>query len=156
MKDGLPNETIYAMEVDDQGMIWVSTNNGLSKFNPATKTFLNFHPHLGLQSHEFNAGASLKTNEGKLLFGGINGFNYFDPKTIPDDKHNFPIVFTEVKVNYKTVTPDSRHLTKHINTVDEIRLDYATDKMFYFEFVALDLLYSDTRQFAYRLIPFRN
>ena len=154
MQDGLPNETIYSMEVDDEGYIWLSTNNGLSRFDPEKREFLNFHTHQGLQSHEFNSAASLKSSGGKLLFGGINGFNFFDPNKVPHDRNNYPIVFTDFRVNYKEVAPASRHLQKHINIEKEVQLDYSKDQMFYFEFTVLDVLNASTRQFTYRLLPF--
>ncbi|MEN0047118.1 MAG: two-component regulator propeller domain-containing protein [Bacteroidota bacterium] len=153
-KDGLPNEVIYATEIDEQGYIWMSTNAGLSRFDSKNEVFLNFHPHQGLQDREFNAAASLKTKDGHLLFGGINGFNYFKPQEIVLDTLAPTIIFTELRVNYEVVKPNSRHLSKHINVADQVTLDYAEDQMFYLEFAALDLVNANTHQFAYRLLPF--
>ena len=154
MEDGLPNETVYTMELDNQGYIWLSTNNGLAKFDPETKKFQNFYEHLGLQSHEFNSGASIKTSDGKFLFGGINGFNYFDPEEVALDKDDYPIVFSDFKVNYRSVLPGSRYCEKHITVGKKVRLESAKDRMFYFEFKVLDILHAKTRQFSYRLFPF--
>lgn len=153
-QDGLPNETIYAMELDDEGFIWISTNDGLSKFDPESYTFQNYYSHQGLQSHEFNSDASLKTRDGKLLFGGINGFNYFDPQAIATEADYNPVVFTDFRVNYQPVQPGSRHLDRHINIENEVQLDYLKDRMFYFEFTVLDLTNAATKNFAYRLWPF--
>lgn len=155
LEDGLPNETIYAMEVDDEGYLWLSTNNGLSKFDTDERKFLNFHSHLGLQSHEFNSLASLKTRSGHLLFGGINGFNYFHPQEVDTDKINTPILFTDIQVNYHSVGSNTRYLSQHINLADHIELEYTNDKMFNLEFTALDLLHSETRKYAYRLLPYQ-
>jgi ligand-binding sensor domain-containing protein len=49
-KDGLVNDTIYGMLEDDEGNLWLSTNNGLSKFNPQTETFKNYNASVVLTS----------------------------------------------------------------------------------------------------------
>ena len=57
-KDGLPNNTIFGILEDNNKNLWISTNKGISRFNPATKTFKNFGIADGLQSNEFK-GAGL-------------------------------------------------------------------------------------------------
>jgi len=90
-ENGLPNNVIYRIEEDKQGNIWLSTNQGLSRMNPKTGTFRNYDVGDGLQSNEFNGGASFKSKNGELFFGGINGFNRFNPENITDDEQ-VPIV----------------------------------------------------------------
>ena len=78
--DGLPNELIYAILEDNNGNLWLSTNNGLSRYNPINNTFKNFFLQDGLQGNEFNQNAFAKDNQtGRLIFGGLNGFNIFHP-----------------------------------------------------------------------------
>jgi len=89
--NGLPNNVIYSIEEDNQGDIWLSTNQGLSRMEPKTETFRNYDVADGLQSNEFNIGASFKSSSGVLFFGGINGFNRFNPENISDDEQ-IPIV----------------------------------------------------------------
>jgi ligand-binding sensor domain-containing protein/signal transduction histidine kinase len=81
-RDGLPNNVIYGILEDNYGNLWLSTNKGISKFNPYSETFCNYDITDGLQSNEFNLGAYFKNEKGELLFGGINGFNSFNPKDI--------------------------------------------------------------------------
>jgi len=76
-KQGLPNDLIYAIEEDSWGMIWVSTNRGIAKIDPETNAVQKFDIHDGLQSYEYNVGASFKSKSGELFFGGINGLNAF-------------------------------------------------------------------------------
>ena len=74
----LPNKVIYAIEQDQGGDFWVSSNAGIFKINPVTKEhFRQFTINDGLQGNQFIARSSLKSSEGKLYFGGINGFNVF-------------------------------------------------------------------------------
>jgi len=64
------------------GNLWASINKGRSKFNPAKKTFENFTKEDGLNTNEFNIGASIKTNSGEFFFVGNNGMNAFYPDSI--------------------------------------------------------------------------
>ncbi|HYK45338.1 MAG TPA: two-component regulator propeller domain-containing protein, partial [Parafilimonas sp.] len=57
VKDGLPNNVIYGILPDDDGNLWMSTNKGLSCFNPVKRTFKNYEEKDGLQSNEFNHNA---------------------------------------------------------------------------------------------------
>ncbi len=81
-EDGLPNNVVYTLLNDRQGNLWLPTNRGLVRFNIANESFVTYGIQDGVQSHEFNLGASLKTRNGRLLFGGMNGFNSFFPEDI--------------------------------------------------------------------------
>ncbi len=81
--DGLPNSVVYAIQPDASGRLWLSTNHGLSLFDPAARSFTNFDASDGLQANEFNFGASYRSATGKLFFGGINGYNAFMPSSSP-------------------------------------------------------------------------
>ena len=80
--DGLPNPVVYAIRPDNAGGLWLSTNNGLSRFDPEHETFTNFDVRHGLQANEFNFGASHRSASGELFFGGINGYNAFYPERL--------------------------------------------------------------------------
>lgn len=73
--DGLPNNVVYAVEIDNDQKIWASTNNGLVKIDPSTGFCKAYTVDEGLQAMEFNTAVSLKDNKGSIWFGGINGFN---------------------------------------------------------------------------------
>ena len=80
--EGIPNNLIYAIEEDKLGNIWVSTNWGLAMINHKTYDIISYGVSDGLQSYEFNVGASHKSSKGILYFGGILGLNSFDPESI--------------------------------------------------------------------------
>ena len=68
--DGLPNNTIHAIEEDSIGHIWVSTNKGLAKVNQADMKVSYYQQSDGLQSNEFCDGAVWKDRQGNIFFGG--------------------------------------------------------------------------------------
>ncbi|MET0638091.1 MAG: two-component regulator propeller domain-containing protein [Chitinophagaceae bacterium] len=78
---GLPNNTIHAIEEDSAGQIWISSNKGLACINEEGKIFY-YQQVDGLQSNEFSDGAAYRDSSGRLYFGGIYGFNQFQPASI--------------------------------------------------------------------------
>jgi hypothetical protein len=67
-------------------MIWVSTAKGLFRFNVTFNYDLNsfelFTVDDGLQSNSFNNCSGILLKSGELFFGGLNGFNIFNPTSI--------------------------------------------------------------------------
>ena len=55
-KHGLPDNTVYSILEDNKNHLWLGTRNGLSRFDPVTKTFTNYDYKDGLQSNVFAAG----------------------------------------------------------------------------------------------------
>ncbi|ALJ06665.1 histidine kinase [Pseudalgibacter alginicilyticus] len=84
-KDGLPNDVVYSILPDNHGSLWLSTNNGICRFDPQNpdNNFENFTVYDGLQSTEFNTGAYFKDQRsGILYFGGLEGVNWFSPEQL--------------------------------------------------------------------------
>lgn len=156
--DGLPSDIIYAIREDNKGELWVSTNGGLSRFNVKTKTFTNYSTEDGLQGDEFKPHSALYANDGKLYFGGVNGFNVFDPKRIIKPKRFAPLVITSFSVFNKSLTiakskTDPSPLKQDITETKSLKLSYK-QSVFSFEFAALDFAATDKNQYAYMLEGF--
>lgn len=157
VKDGLPSDAIFGILEDDNGFLWISTNKGLSKFNPSTKIFKNYSIVDGVQADEFKQGAC-KSRNGKLYFGGINGFNEFDPNEVYEISFNPPLVITELQVLNRAVTvskhgDDESPLTKHISEMSEINLTHQ-QSVFSLEFASLNYTAKERKQYAYMLENF--
>ncbi len=153
-KDGLPNNVVYGILTDNDGNLWMSTNRGLSRFNPPTQTFQNFDVSDGLQSNEFDRFSYCKTREGLLFFGGIKGLNYFDPAEIkPLDPPN--VLITDFRLFNKTVsfkTPNSP-LKKDITYTKEITLNY-DQNVITFQFAAMDYRKAGSVRYRYMMKGF--
>jgi len=79
VNEGLPDNDIESVILDDSGRLWMG-GKGLSVFDPKKKEVMqNYYYEDGLQSNSFKIGASHKSADGTLFFGGINGLNYFQP-----------------------------------------------------------------------------
>ena len=105
-EDGLSSNIVYRIETDDKGNLWLSTDNGLSMFNPEKGTFRNYDASDGLQGNQFFWGASFKGKNGELFFGGTNGFNVFDPEELKNNDHIPPVVITSFQIFNKPVGID--------------------------------------------------
>ncbi|HVE58173.1 MAG TPA: two-component regulator propeller domain-containing protein, partial [Pyrinomonadaceae bacterium] len=153
--DGLPNNVVYGILSDEEGNLWMSTNNGISRFNLRTRTFRNFDKKDGLQDNEFNSCAFFKSRNGELFFGGINGFNAFHPADVKDNPNPPPVVLTGFQILNQPVsfkTPDSP-LKQAITETKEITLSYE-QRFFSFDFAALDFTEPSKNQYAYQLEGF--
>ncbi|AYD48261.1 hybrid sensor histidine kinase/response regulator [Arachidicoccus soli] len=98
-KNGLPSNSILNILKDRLGNLWCSTYNGLTEFDPQTKSCINFNTNDGLQSNQFSYNAALKLSNGAFLFGGINGFNMFYPNEIKKAYKKVPLIITDFKIN---------------------------------------------------------
>ncbi len=78
----LNTNTIYASIPDEDNNVWISTNQGILKFERESRSVTQFAVSEGVQDLEFNRLAYLKTQQHEIVFGGINGLNIFDPKKI--------------------------------------------------------------------------
>lgn len=151
-KDGLPNNVVYGILPDRHGRLWMSTNRGLSQFDPATGAFRNFDVRDGLQSNEFNRNAYFLSRKGEMFFGGINGLNAFYPDSIRNNPHAPPIVITDFQLAYQPVSFRDPHspLRQPISETDEIRLRHNQNTIA-FEFVPLDFAEPGKNRYAYML-----
>jgi PAS domain S-box-containing protein len=151
-KDGLPNDVVYGILEDEPGNLWLSTNKGISKFNPQTQTFKNYEAGDGLQSNEFNTGAYFKSpaSRGEMFFGGINGVTAFFPDQIKDNPYVPPIVLTGFRKFNQPVRLDTA-----IAAIKKIKLNY-DDAVFSFEFAALNYTAPEKNQYAFRLEGFND
>jgi serine phosphatase RsbU (regulator of sigma subunit)/streptogramin lyase len=153
-KHGLPNDVVYGILEDGKGFLWLSTNKGLSRFDPRTYTFNNYNARDGLQSNEFNSHAFFKAGSGEMFFGGINGLNSFFPAQVRDNPFVPPIVITDFRISNQPVTPGPGSvLNKHISETGSIALSH-THNVFSFEFVALDYTIPEKNRYAYMMVGF--
>lgn len=147
VRDGLPNDVIHALLEDELGRIWISTNQGLARFDPDTGTFRSFNPRDGVQSFEFNS-ASAKTPDGQLIFGGVNGFNIFDPTQITDNLYAPPVVLTSLSQAGEQLDHE-----RALADVESISLRWP-DNFFEFEFSGLHYAQPENNEYAYFLDGF--
>lgn len=156
-QEGLPNNSIRGIQIDKEGNVWLSTNKGISKYNPEKNTFKNFNMSYGLQGNEYVINSCYKTRDGHFLFGGINGFDYFLPEYLKDNPFIPPVWLTGFFIFNEQVKPGNEDLPLATNLLDakEIKLSYK-QSVFSFEFTALNYRVPNKNQYAYIMKGFEN
>ncbi|MBC9798588.1 two-component regulator propeller domain-containing protein, partial [Sinomicrobium weinanense] len=142
-REGLPNDIIYGILPDDNGNIWISTNNGISRLNTGSNAVKNYYKSDGLQGNEFNYGSFLKTGNRELFFGGTNGLTYFNPSDIRRNTFVPEIDISHLEVNnspYAIIT----------DSVSKITLKHHENN-FSIDFTALSYMQPEKNEFAYML-----
>ena len=144
-------DAVYGILQDNSGFMWISTNRGLIKFLPNSDFVRVYDFGDGLQSNQFSGGAAYKTENGKIYFGGINGFNSFFPDSIKDNKYIPNIVISKFEVFNNSLKNTERTEINHsLFSSSSINLDYRSNS-FLIEFAALDFTLPSKNQYAYRM-----
>lgn len=154
-EQGLPSDILLSVEEDHEGNLWISTENGLSKFYPEKEQFENYtEQDLGMKMR-FEEATSLYTSAQQILFGTSNGVLCFDPKTIRKYEYLPPVVFTGLKVYNQEVIPKATGsiLQNSLNSTKKLTLSHK-ENVFTLSFAALDLLNPGNIKYAYYLEGF--
>jgi len=160
--NGLVNNSIRSIIEDDLGQIWVSTSYGISCIELKAQErsfefrFTNYNRFDGLIENEFLPRAVCKTNDGRLLWGGLDGFNEMDinsltkpgPKLYVPLFTRFLLAGTEVRMN--DVFDGNILLKQSITATKEIKLKY-NQNFFAIEFSALNYVNPTQTIYRYRL-----
>lgn len=146
--DGLPDDNIYGIQVDRSGQLWLSSGRGLSVMAGNGAEIRNYYANHGLQGTEFNFGAHAAGANGKLYFGGGNGFNGFDPLAIESNAKAPEIALVGLLISGKYVNPNGIY-----ENIGELTLTH-TENHVTFEFAALDYAAPERNNYAYKLDGF--
>lgn len=152
-REGLANNVIGKILADSAGTLWLSTNKGISAFDPVTGKCKNFTAENGLQQAAFSRGSGITTSDGTFFFGGLNGFNYFSPVLLHYNHHIPAVVFTGLKVDNNEVVPGEHSpITSNIAIAQQIKLKYKQN--FSVGFTVLDFTSPNECRYLYQLQGF--
>lgn len=141
----LPNNDFYAIELDNAGNPWLSTNNGITRFNAQDQQFDHFSLSDGVLVREFNALASFKQDNGDILFGGIDGWSQISPQKLLHKNHSPAITLS----SYQIGSLDTQQY------LPEGGIEMAfSDHWLQFSFSAMDYHSPQENQYAYFLQGF--
>lgn len=150
--NGLPGNAIFGILPDEKGKLWLSTNNGISRFDPEEQTFTNYSHMDGLENLEFNYNAAYRLQSGAFLFGGTHGFTRFRPEELRPNTAVPSVIFTGLTAFNRAIEVGGEDgiLQQPLNEADEIVFNYG-DANFTLQFAAVEFTNPAGNRFAYRM-----
>jgi len=141
----LPSSNIYGIVSDNEGILWLSHNMGVTSLDVNTLKTHRYSVEDGLQDAEFNMGAAFKSESGAIYFGGNRGFNIIPAEGI--EKNNTP---PEVAIADIRIMNEKRYFDRPYYELKELEIGYE-DRMLSVEFFAADYSNPELIQYAYKL-----
>ena len=154
VRDGLPSDILLSIREDTKGQLWISTENGLSRFTPGAERFENFPGRYGSLSLRFSEAASACSSAGDILFGTNRGILYFNPDSIRKSLYVPPVTFSGLLLANEEVTPGPQSvLRRTLDDTDALRLSHR-ENIFSIRYAALDYTAPADIRYAYMLEGF--
>jgi len=145
--------SIYAILEDERNKLWMSSNQGLLKYNVTDDSFVVYTERDGLVGNEFSSGAALKQGSSRLYFGGPEGVSFFDSRAIVRNDFNPQVILTDLKVKNESVLvgDENEVLSRSMPFTKEIALDY-DNANFSIDFTMPNFINPDGNQYQYRMV----
>ena len=154
VQNGLPSDVLLSIREDGKGNLWMSTENGVSKFIPAEEKFENYVDKRISFQVRFSEAASLYTSWGNILFGASDGIFVFNPDSVRKSSYVPPIVFSKLLVANEDVAPgEGSVLQQGLDDTHELKLSHR-ENIFTIQYAALDYTAPSEIQYAYILDGF--
>src|SRR5690606_24122204 len=153
--DGLPDLVVTGLVEDPTGFLWVSTQEGLARFDTDTVEFSHLTEQHGLPGNLYNRETALLTQRGELVFGNSKGLSIFDPTALADNSYVPPVHITGIQVLNepldKVITADGEE--RAISFAKTLVLQPG-ESVLELNYSALNYRQSQDNQYAYRLLGF--
>jgi len=149
--DSLPNNTIYAICAKD-GKLWCSSNKGLFSFDLKDNKIQSYTMLDGLPVDEFNRFHHFALPDGRLAFGGTEGYTLFLPEAINSDSFSPETVLTGIRINNKPSDygQAGSPLSRAVNSLDTLVLHYR-ENFLELDFAALEFNISGKLNYRYTM-----
>lgn len=152
-KFSLPNNYVFALQFDSNGNLWVSTRNGIAKFNSAANTFEPFTNYEGVEFKEFLDGSFYNGTDGNLYFCSMQGLLEFNPSKIKVNYSEPGIEITQLKIFNKPVKFGTYRKINDKEQIENIILNYSENSIS-LEFAALNFIAPQSIVYEYKLEGF--
>lgn len=149
--NGMASDVIFSIEVDHNNDLWMSSENGIIKFNSQSGVFNNYNQNDGLLSNSFSEAASCLRENGELCFGAFDGFYHFKPYNFTEKERKVNIELTDFQIFNQPVKQGMKgvEINSSISTAQLVELDH-NQNVFSIEYTGLD--YWVNNKFSYQYI----
>ena len=153
-EDGLVNNAVKGIVEDRNGRLWITTQNGLSVYDPRLKTFTNYTQSDGLASSQFYWNSAVIAPSGIIYLGSEAGLVEVTGEN-PEAAYLGNLVFTRLLVDNQEIMAGSDYLAEDISIAKVITLSEG-NRSFSIDFSALNYGYETQGIFSYRMKGFDN
>jgi len=155
MQDGLANNSVKGMVEDNDGMIWIATNNGLSRLNPKTGLFTNYTVDDGLITNQFYWNSVVRSASGVIYLGTTAGLVEFRSYRKVLGEHKGQLRFTRLAVDNQEIAAGGDGMAEDVAIAKEIKI-HEWNKSVEVDFSALNFSHEKAGTYSYRLRGFEN
>ena len=148
-EDGLAFGGVKGIVEDLNGHLWITTQNGLSVYDPKTQLFSNYFENEGLVNQHFYWYSAVRDDSGVIYLGSEGGLI----EVLGENAESRPkgkLVFTHLIVDNQDVTADGEYLSEDISIASSIQLR-ESNRSFSIAFSALDYGNEAQTMFSYRM-----
>ena len=152
---GLANDVIYKIIEEKDDILWLTSNKGLIRFDLSTKKSTIYTDSNGLLTNQFNYCSGIKSKDGTIYFGCINGFIAFKPDLFTENTGFPPVAITDFLLFNKSADIGSTDspLAQSVTYTQNIELKY-NQNSFSFRFAALGYASPEENCLSYTLKGF--
>lgn len=154
-QDGLTSNDAEIVFVDEEQNVWIG-GKGITQIHTKTGKISIYESVDGLQGNSFKMGAGVKSKNGYLYMGGLNGCNYFRPQSFQRPPATIDLILTELQIHNRTIYAGQPHtdgritLSKVLNHTQHIDLAYDQNN-FTLSFATLGYNLSNRIMYRYRM-----
>ena len=153
--NGMPNNVIYTILDDNQGNLWLTTENSIVKFNKKTAKIESFGKGNELENVEFSEATAFLLHSGEICVGSKSGFYSFNPDAVKRRVINAPLVFTRLMLFNKEVEIGEKEsvLQTSLDKTEKLVFN-SKQNVITLEFATLDMRAPEKIKYAYKLDGF--
>lgn len=148
-KYSILDEDIKGIVEDRDNNLWVSTNNRIIKINLHHNVSKSFSANDNIHVYSFQAGVCAIDSDGRIYFGGGNGYCTFFPDKKQEDSYENRVVITDILVKNQSIF-DNDKLNVYNSSKNQLTLNYK-QRDIGLEFSALNYSSASNISYAYKL-----
>ncbi len=155
--ESINEQKFCSVIVEDSNNLWLSSlNNGICHIDIKKANLKTYYSTDGLQDNAFLSRSAFKDEQGILYFGGIKGFNYFNPNLL-SKKISHPLLhINSIEILHQpadSLVPSQ--IASGLLNVESLKLKH-NQSSFSFRFSAIDNILDPKYYYAYRLKGFND
>ena len=151
-EDGLVYNGVKGLTEDRNGRLWITTQNGLSVYDPKLAAFTNYSQNDGLINPHFYWNSAIRDSSGVICLGSEGGLIEIHGENAEVPYHGH-LTFTHLMVDNQDVQAGSDYLSEDISIARTIYLREG-NRSFSLDFSALNYGHEAQGVFCYRMKGF--